>query len=224
MLLRTAWRAIKQEATERSAWIVSAVVSIGVTVVHLIDTYDEFFTTTFWRLPTLLLIAVNIFFTWLAVVVFSAAVKPTRKVIYAILVAASFQAVIAADLEVQPLSGADSVGGTRTIRLGEFYTPIEQLLSGEIDEPVERKMRAEITALRNRYNTADSITTLRADLADRVGTERSLDVEGRVALLKRLDEILDDTTRPLPAKLREVANELYAESLREIVQDLGRPA
>jgi hypothetical protein len=192
-----------------------------VTVIQVFDTYEDFWDVALPRLPTLLLVLLNIAFTWIAVVIASAAVKPTRKVVYAILIAVSFQAVLATEFEVQPLSGAESVGGVTTIKLAPYYTPIADQISEDIDDPVEDEVAKEIDALRAAYPTDDSLTNLQEEMEERVLRERSLDTDDRRELVKELTGILVDADLTVRERLRDLAFALYAKSQRGLVRDLG---
>lgn len=219
--MSAAWQDFKNEVKRWRYLGVSALVSAVVTVAHVFDTYDEFWDVALFRGATVGLVLLNIFFTWLAVVLAAAAVNPTRKTIYAVLVALSFQAVLATEFEVQPLSGAETVGGSTTIKLAPFYTPFADQLTKKIDDPVEDEIAKEVAALRAKYPTEDSLPDLREELEDRLDRERSLKPESRKRLITELNTILATTTRTVRQRLRDVVQALYAESLREVVRDIS---
>jgi hypothetical protein len=134
-----------------------------------------------------------------ACVAFTAVVKPRRTIVYAAVVAASFQALIATDLEVQPLAGSEQVGGTSSFKLGSFYNPVEEWLGSGIEEPVEDAKRKEVERLRSKYGTDSGLPSLRSRLDDLLATESSVDASERAAILKQVDGVIAKRDKSRPA-------------------------
>jgi hypothetical protein len=202
-------------------WAVAAVVSIVVTFVTVLTTYDGFLGEAIWTWSALLLFCVNAFFTVVLVVLLTAAFKPQRPWLYAVLVAVGFQAFIATDLAIQPLAGADEIGGDQTLNLGGLYNPVEKALSGGMDDPVEDAKRAEIESLRKTYPDDASLPNLRKRVEDVSATDGSLDATGRKELMTRVDEIIA-ATGMAATKVRDIALECYARAGRDLVRDVAK--
>lgn len=136
------------KAALKPALIVAGALSAAVTLVTLLETYDGFLSEAIRTPEAWLLIAINATVTVVLVLVLTAAFQPQRAVVYAAIVALSFQALIATDLEIQPLAGADIVGASSKVNVGALYNPVERALASGIEDPVEEAKRQEIATLR----------------------------------------------------------------------------
>jgi hypothetical protein len=213
-------RALATIAKPRAELIVGAFASLAVSFAALVTSYDGFAREALSAPAAWVLFAVNAVFTVILILLLTAWIKPTRKVTYAVLVAFGFQALIATDLQVQPLAGTEEVGALSSVRLGAIYNPVEKALSSGIEDPIEEAKRAEITALRARYATEPSLPTMRASLEDTLATEGSVaDVE-RTDIMKRVDAALAARARAVRDRVRDVALILYASAGRDVVRDL----
>lgn len=215
------WRALKGAAREGRALLVAAVVSVVVSLITLLQTYDGFFREALGTGEAWALIGVNALFTVLLVLAFTAIVKPQRTIVYATIVAASFQVLIATDLEVQPLAGSSEVGATSKLNLGTFYNPVEEWLGSAIEDPVEDAKRSEIAGLRRAYPRDTDLPRLREQLDDVLATETSVDASERADLMKEVDGVVAKRSLSAATRVREVALLAYASAGRDVVQDLA---
>lgn len=218
--IKKAFAAVWKEVTEGRAIVVAVVVSVAVTIIALLQSYDGFLGTALGTSSFWLLAALNALFTVLLFVILSAIVKPQRKAVYAAIVALSFQVLIATDLEVQPLAGTTEVGASSKINLGKLYDPVEKALSSGIEDPIEDAKRAQIDVLRKEYSTPEKLPVIRERLDDLISTEGSLDTGQREALLKRIDEIIALPDRPVRYSVRDILLAVYASAGRDMVDDL----
>jgi hypothetical protein len=208
------WAAIKAQA----ALVAAACVSLVVTLITLRSTYDGFVGQALGTWSAAALFVLNAAFTILLVLALSAAFKPQRKVLYAVIVALGFQTLIATDLEVQPLAGTEQVGAAEKLNLGSVYNPIETWLAAGMEDPVKDAKRQDIAKLRAAYPTATDLQKLRADADDLLATD--VQQSERETALVQVDDIIRDEQRSPESKVRDIALALYAVAGRDVVQDL----
>jgi hypothetical protein len=201
-------------------WALAAVISLLVTLVTVLTTYDGFFWDAMLTPSAGLLFLINSAFTVILVVLLSAAFKPQRPWLYAAIVAVGFQAFIATDLAIQPLAGADDVAADQSLNLGGLYNPLEEALTAGMDDPVEDAKRDEIRALRQAYPDAGALAKLRARVEDLAATDGSLDATERTDLMSRIDGIIAKESPPA-TKVRDIALECYSAAGRDLVQDVS---
>jgi hypothetical protein len=221
-LLRRMLNAIFEAAKDGKALIAGAVTSVAVSVAALATGYDGFVGEALGTLEAWLLFALNALFTVVLIVLLTAWLKPERKLAYAIVVAIGFQALIATDLEVQPLAGTEEVGAISTVKLGSIYNPVEKLLSSGIEDPIEDAKRREIEELRRRYTSESALADLRSRLDDLLATEGIGGAADRAELLKQVDGIIAKQELKVRDRVRDIALLTYASAGRDVVKDLLR--
>ena len=206
---------------KRLDWVVGAVISIIVTTGKLVQTYDDFLGQALPQLPTLALYLLNVIVTVGILFIFALIMKPQNNVRYAVVVALSFQAIVASEINLEPLAGTD-VPGTQTTRISDVYNPVEKLLSGQIDHGVEAEIGSELDRLQQAYRGPRGPRRLQAALEERLDREVSIKGKDRSKLLRKTQAILA-TSRSPEVKVRAIALQLYELSARDVVHDLTQP-
>jgi hypothetical protein len=154
--------AVKTVATKRAAWLVAVTFSAIVTVVKLLQTYEGFFFDALWTRSFVWLVLVNAAFTLALIMILRAFLQPTRQVWFAVVVAASFQALINSSFDTG-LAGAEAgtqAGAIGQFNLGTMYNPIEKFLTNNIEEAVVGPRRAELDALASAYGSDAGVKAL----------------------------------------------------------------
>lgn len=194
------------------------------TVVQLYSTYDGFFGEAIGSVSAWVLIAVNVLITVGLLLALTPVFKPRNVLLYAVTIALTWQALIATDLALEPIGGAEQVGEAQKVNVGFIHTGIEQFLSSNIDDPVEDAKRKEIAALRKRYPSDDRLSTLRSDIDEFLRTDGGVDDAERKSLLEQIDGVIADETLDAAQQVREIAIAIYAAVGRDPVEDLLKPA
>lgn len=205
--------------------LLSGGLTAAATVVQLSSTYDGFFGEAMGSVSAWILIAVNVLITVGLLLGLTPVFKPRNVVLYAITIALTWQALIATDLALEPIGGAEQVGEAQKINVAFIHTGIEEFLSSNIDDPVEDAKRDEIADLRERYPSDDRLAPLRGDVDEFLRTDGDVDDAERKSLLEQVDGVLADETLDAAQKVREIAIAIYAAVGRDPIQDLleGRP-
>jgi hypothetical protein len=214
-------KALLEEAKQGKSVLLAILVSVGVTLVTLYQTYDGFFKDALGARQAWFLLLLNAFFTFLLVITLSATFKPQHKVRYALIIAFSFQALIATDLKVEPLAGATETGGATKVNLGAFYSPIEKGLTGGIDDRIGDAKGSEIATVKKMYPTSADLPRLRARLDDLLALKWGND-KSRKDLMEQVDGVLADTNTVVGTKVRDVTLFVYASAGRGTVQRLAK--
>jgi hypothetical protein len=199
---------------------IAAAISLLVTAAKLAGTYDDFLESTLtWS--TALLFAINAVVTVVIVELLRQVVRPTNKSRYALVVGLSFQALVAGEIEIEPLAGGKVPGQSEAIRIGDVYGPIETLVSGSIGDAVEKAKLQETNTFVGIYGRDGAgLKSLEAKLLPRLESDDSLTAGEKSDLACRADRVLGDRSLAPSAKARTVALALYANSARDVVDYL----
>jgi hypothetical protein len=198
----------------------AGLLTAGATVVQTYSTYDGFFADAMGSVSAWVLVLVNVLITIGLMLALTPVFKPRNVLLYAVTIALTWQALIATDLALEPIGGAEQVGEAQKINVAFIHTGIEKFLSSNIDDPVEDAKRKEITALRKRYPTDDKLATLRSDLDEFLRTDGEVDDAERKTVLEQVDGVIADEALDASQKVREIAIAVYATVGRDPIKDL----
>lgn len=197
-----------------------ALITAGATVVQLYSTYDGFFEEAIGSPYSWALIVLNVLITIGLMLALTPVFKPRNVLLYAATIALTWQALIATDLALEPIGGAEQVGEAQKINVAFIHTGIEKFLSSKIDDPVEDAKRKDIADLRERYPTDDKLATLRSDLDEYLRTDGEVDDAERKTVLDQVDGIIADEALDASQQVREIAIAVYAAVGRDPIEDL----
>lgn len=201
-----------------------AVVIAIVTVGRLVFTYDDFRSEIFEAWEWILaLVGLNVVVIGIVIAVLVKVLEPRNWPAYALVVILSFPAIVATPIAVSAITGTDVPGQSESVKLSEIYSPWEDWLSDEIEEPVKSARADEIRALVDRYETRGKAG--KRELIDRL--DESLSDEGLseqqvAAVVDSVKLTIDQTGIRYSRRLRQVARMLYADGYRSAVKDLAR--
>ncbi len=206
-----------------SAVAVAVVIAV-VTVGRLVFTYDDFRSEIFEAWEWILaLVGLNVLVIGVVLAVLVKVLKPQNWIAYALVVILSFPAIVATPIAVSAITGTDVPGQPESVKLSEIYSPWEDWLRDEIEEPVKAARTDEIRALVNRYETRGKAG--KRELIDRLDqslSDEGLSEEELGAVVDEVKLTIDQTGIRYSRRLRQVARMLYAEGHRSAVKDLGR--
>ena len=209
--------------------LAATIVSILMTVISIAQTYAGFETVALTTWPIFWLILINIGFTWFLILLLRLIIRPTNTVkahmIYAALVALTFQTLIHTDLDLtKPLAGSEESKLKPlqvSINLGSaVYAPIVRLLTRQINEPVRAAMRSEIAELQKRYSDEDGVKKLQQDFLNELAYSLGLDKDERDAHHKEVQQIVESELTPKD-KVRDIGLLMYRIFGRRVVKDLA---
>lgn len=204
--------------------LLSGGLTAAATFVQLYSTYDGFFGEAMGSVSAWILIAVNVLITVGLLLGLTPVFKPRNVLLYAITIALTWQALIATDLALEPIGGAEQVGEAQKVNVAFIHTGIEEFLSSNIDDPVEEAKRKEIADLRKRYPSDDRLATLRGDVDEFLRTDGEVDDAERKAVLEQVDGVIADEALDAAHKVREIAIAIYAAVGRDPIEDLLKTA
>jgi hypothetical protein len=190
------------------------------TVVQLYSTYDGFFGDAMGSVSAWALVLMNVLITVGLMLVLTPVFKPRNVLLYATTIALTWQALIATDLALEPIGGAEQVGEAQKINVAFIHTGIEKFLSSNIDDPVEDAKRNEIVELRKRYPSDDKLAALRSDVDEFLRTDGEVDDVARKNVLEQIDGVIADEALDAAQKVREIAIAIYAAVGRDPIKDL----
>jgi hypothetical protein len=204
--------------------LIGAIIAL-VTFIKLTQTYGEFWKDAFdapgWIVALLIL---NLLAGGILISLLVLTVKPTNWIPYAAVVALSLFTYFSTPIALETLAGSDVADKPASIKVSDLYSPIDKIVSAEVDKPVRKAKSGEIEKVVAKYEKAGK--NGKRTILDRVdsglaGTSKSSteksDIKAAVGM------ILENTKGgPYRARLREVAQTLYVADQRQIVQDLAR--
>lgn len=220
-------KTLKTLPNKKSAWtgrLLIAGIILLVTFGKITQTYGEFWKEAFdvpgWvaALFTLNLVIGGAFIAGLI-----ALVKPPNWIPYAAVVAISLTSFFATPIAIETFTGSDLPGKPESAKVSDLYSPLDKIVSAEIDKPVREKKSDEIEKVVAKYEKAGEAG--KDALLDRVNARlaaSSKTAEEKVKIEADVKKLLDDTSRKYRPRLRDVAQTLYAAELREIVQSLAK--
>jgi hypothetical protein len=179
-------------ATKRAAWLAAVLVSALVTVVKLLQTYNGFFKEALLTRSFVWLVLVNAAFTLVLIVFLRGVLKPERQVLFAVVVAASFQALINSSFDTG-LVGADAgtqTGAISQMKFGTLYEPVEKYLTGNIEEAVVGPRKAELDALVSAYGTDTGVKALSTRFLEDLQDTTLWEDDKKPALVQAIEAIL----------------------------------
>lgn len=200
--------------------LLSGGITAAATIVQLYSTYDGFFGEAMGTVSAWVLIVVNVLITVGLLLGLTPVFKPRNVLLYAITIALTSQTLIATDLALEPIGGAEQVGEAQKINVAFIHTGIEEFLNSNIDDPVEDAKRKEIADLRKRYRSDDKLATLRSDVDEFLRTDGEVDDAERKSVLEQIDGVIADEALDAAQKVREIAIAIYAAVGRDPIEDL----
>src|SRR5687768_6150322 len=107
------WREVAQPLP----LFLGVVVSAAATVVQLLSTYGGFFGDAIGSPAAWVLIVLNVALTVALMLGLAPLFKPRNVLLYALTIALTWQALIATDLAVEPIAGAEQVGDAKKVNV-----------------------------------------------------------------------------------------------------------
>lgn len=190
-----------------ASWVVPGVViSILVTAVTLLQTFEGFYEQVFGKTPVIyLLILLNALFTLLMIVLVRTFTRPTATLfghaIYASVIALTFQSVVHTPLplatdfvDLERSSAEQAEGGPEGGRLdlGELlYDPLAGAITRPVYIAVREEMRQEVRSVVDAYDTEDGAERFRAMLEQELELRPEMSSNERDDLKNRAIERLE---------------------------------